>query len=410
MDRRAIVNRANPPRLSRPSPNKPAARAGSPSQTAAGQTASSKPAFAPPPPDGKIIHVEHAVFTSVRSPSGEGYRIAAASPGVRSNEKSEITKHSPSHGGLCGDDPDAVGLSAYPLPTGKTCIAYSRYGGAEHTGRGGQRVVTQIALLDREDYALFECNPVCAGASLAAALVDVPTTTPKPNTILQRLALIAGPPSAPLAAGGFMGQLDALEHLLAAVLTGRRLVIVGAMAPMVMVERILAGVPLSMRPNLTLTVGLKLAPSRTMLLSFIDRDRGETQRVITGHDVAWLDVEEHLEPVRAPEYRTWLELYHRWLTAGRSRELGRLTVRMNHRVTSQALERIATLCNDRDRIDGADVGTLSAIEQRHLRGFASTESEKALLEELLAAISAEKDKRKREQEEKQSPEPSADGA
>ena len=96
------------------------------------------------------VHADQVIFTSIRSPTGEGYRIGAASPGVRSDEKRMIMQRSPSHASLCDESPTAVACSFYRLSTGRHCVASSRYAGVEHTGRGGQRVYTHLVLLDDE--------------------------------------------------------------------------------------------------------------------------------------------------------------------------------------------------------------------------------------------------------------------
>ena len=44
---------------------------------------------------------DQAIFTSIRGPMGEGYRIVAASRGLRPEEKQAITRLSPSHEALC---------------------------------------------------------------------------------------------------------------------------------------------------------------------------------------------------------------------------------------------------------------------------------------------------------------------
>ena len=48
-----------------------------------------------------LLTCDQAIFTSIRTPMGEGYRVIAASRGVRPNEKQSITRNSPSHDSLC---------------------------------------------------------------------------------------------------------------------------------------------------------------------------------------------------------------------------------------------------------------------------------------------------------------------
>ena len=102
---------------------------------------------------------DQAIFTSVRTPMGEGYHIIGASRQLRADEKQAITRNSPSHEGLCpvvdaagADTPEVVGASFYSLPSGRLCVALSCLAGAEHTGRGGQRVYTHSVVFAAGDF------------------------------------------------------------------------------------------------------------------------------------------------------------------------------------------------------------------------------------------------------------------
>ena len=74
---------------------------------------------------GDTLTCDQAIFTSVRTPMGEGYRIIAASRGLSSPEKQAITRMSPSHGALCvspvgeeGSQVDPSAASFYALLSG----------------------------------------------------------------------------------------------------------------------------------------------------------------------------------------------------------------------------------------------------------------------------------------------------
>ena len=88
------------------------------------------------------VTCDQAIFSSVRTPMGQGYQIVAASKGLTPGEKREINQHSPSHGGLCQDGPDAKGVAWYPLSSGRLALAHSADAGAEHSGRGARRTWT----------------------------------------------------------------------------------------------------------------------------------------------------------------------------------------------------------------------------------------------------------------------------
>ncbi|MBN1488521.1 MAG: hypothetical protein JXA69_01270, partial [Phycisphaerae bacterium] len=107
----------------------------------------------------KVVGIDQAIFTCIRTPMGQGYRVVAASRGLRAKESSEIVTHAPSGDGLCDEGPEPVGISFYPLQSGRFCILHSRYAGAEPTGRGGQRAYTRAFVLDAEQLARFGNSP-----------------------------------------------------------------------------------------------------------------------------------------------------------------------------------------------------------------------------------------------------------
>ena len=145
---------------------------------------------------------------------GEGYRIIAASRGLKPAEKQTITRLSPSHDALCrlpesptqrgvrgagsgflacaprtagqtlsesaGDRTDEIRMAAafYVLPTGRLCAAYTCHAGAEHTGRGGQRVYTHNAIFNADEFALCGYNPCNVFRAMHAAGLTTPQLTP----------------------------------------------------------------------------------------------------------------------------------------------------------------------------------------------------------------------------------------
>ena len=82
----------------------------------------------------ETIRCDQAVFTSIRSPMGQGYRVVAASGEIRPDEKAEITARSPSHASLCESDTEPIGLSSYRLASGRRCVGHPLRGGAHRCG------------------------------------------------------------------------------------------------------------------------------------------------------------------------------------------------------------------------------------------------------------------------------------
>ncbi len=150
---------------------------------------------------------DQAIFTSIRTPMGEGYRIVAASRGLRANEKQVITRFSPSHGGLCAPDhvePDkttgVIGVAFYRLPTNRLCVALTCSAGAEHTGRGGQRVYTHNVVFDASEFSRCGFNAFNVIRAMMATGLNTPNLKPSPILDELHLELKSAPDSVETAA------------------------------------------------------------------------------------------------------------------------------------------------------------------------------------------------------------------
>ncbi|HSW46600.1 MAG TPA: hypothetical protein VLM89_13630, partial [Phycisphaerae bacterium] len=110
------------------------------------------------------------MFTSIRSPMGQGYRLIAASGRVKPEEKVDILRCSPSHASLCDESPDALGLLCYPLKTGRYCIGCCLHAGVEHTARGGLRVYTHMVIVEPQVLADLDGDVVRIHAALRGHL------------------------------------------------------------------------------------------------------------------------------------------------------------------------------------------------------------------------------------------------
>ncbi|MBN1361535.1 MAG: hypothetical protein JW993_13135 [Sedimentisphaerales bacterium] len=395
------------------------------------------------------VPADQAVFTSVRSPMGGGYRIVAASPGVRADEKAEMTRRAPSHASLCGDgpdavadEPDAVGLLAYPLASGRYCVALSQYAGWEHTARGGHRVHTHIVVLDRQAYLEFGCNAVRVHAALKEAVGGRPILKPPPK--LGQLSLsphpsvvspsLTAPPSVStgpkggnpargirrdtdqvsevrsrslvaktaraeargscVVHGGFGGQVSSgspkqvsdaraepVLRVVLAMLQGERTLVVGSHGELDLLDKVLVSLPLAVRCSLGVSAGLRYSPSRQLHLCLVCRDQGETQRAARGQNVQWLDIEA-LPACPSSPYDAWLNLTRRWLEAGRDADVEWLTTGMTDEMSPEALARTACICRAIDSVETASLSELAELIGKFVATVADSELEMELLRRL----------------------------
>ena len=344
----------SPPRPSVSNPAIGPPRPGPPSTSAPPRPATGAPRFS-----RETIEVEQAIFTSLRSLTGEGYRLIASSPGLRPNEKTEITRRCPSHGGLC-EGPGVVGLLAFSLPGGRHCVCHVRPAGLEHTGRGGERIYTHAAIIDRVTFERFGADAVRVHAALSQVVVALPPL--EKCATLGSLALpvpaeTAGRASDILAT--VLGREGSAEeagfaYLISEVLRPQAVpwVVVGAQAPMALLDLLLTSVPLSARTRLALSAGITYARERRIDVALIEPDDGLTQRAIKGHSARWFDW-----PVPPEESDSacgqWVKLVRRRLTTGREAELAQLTAALPAQTTGPALEHVAQVAQDMESFESA---------------------------------------------------------
>ncbi len=329
------------------------------------------------------VDVDQAVFTSIRTPMGQGYRIVAAGRGVSREERAWITQRAPSHGSMDRSAPDAMGLLAWPLDSGRYCVGHVQHAGKEHTGRGGQRVYTLFALIDGRDFQRFACNPVRVLRAVRDAAGETPQLKPPPQLPRLTLACTAHGRSTDTHASP-LPVAEAVAHVARAMLHEESCLVIGAPDPIGLIDRTIAALPVSVRTGLSVSAGLTYAPSRRVRLSVARAEPAEAQRAVRGQEIHWLDIAR--PPSRAPSpYDAWLDLAVAWWAAGRQGDLAELTDLMTDTASPEFLERVAAMGRDLDAITGATDSTRASLESR----YAAWTSPHACEELLLSRIRRE---------------------
>lgn len=318
---------------------------------------------------------DQAIFTSIRTPTGQGYRIVAASRGVRADEKADITARSPSHGSLYESGPEPVGLLSCRLSSGRFCVGYVCHAGVEHTGRGGQRVYTQMALLDEAAYRSFDSNPVAVHAVIGKAIGKAgPLLKPPPH--LEPLVLPPGTrdlasPEAP----------DWIWPSAATLLEGHRLVLTGESKPLAMLNWIMLSLPRGLRESVNVSTNLRFSPSRGMHLVLIGSNDLQLLRQLPGQQMqAW--VCDSTPPELAVQFQAWFGLLRRWYREGRFEDIARLTCKICADSPVEALEQVATICEDADRLKDAGPEALDEIVRRYASANGQSPAEQTLVRQL----------------------------
>ncbi len=306
---------------------------------------------------------EQAIFTSIRTPTGEGYRIIAASSGLRPEEKQAITRLSPSHNGLCAEDPESPcadssmpGTAFYQLPTGRLCVAYSCLAGAEHTGRGGQRVYTQNLVFLVDDFRGWGSNPFAILRAMRCAGLCEPQLKPSPvldtvelnpDSLIQRADTHAGL----VAITGGWGHA-----VLQDAMDGRRVVfnLDGGWAEAV--EILMLGVPAQRRAEISFAAGLHFTASRPHLITLLSDADQQAKRRLIGQPVTYLDANGSEPPETRPS--KWLAFVDRFWSEGALDALDTRTLREFPDVTGPGMERLGALFNELDSLASKDLGAL----------------------------------------------------
>ncbi len=310
------------------------------------------------------VMCDQAVFSSVRTPTGQGYRIIAASKGLTPEEKRDITTRSPSHGGLCDEGPDASAVAFYRLSTGRLALSYSCDAGAEHTGRGVRRIYTHITVIAESDFARFGYNP--SNVLMAVDACGVLQVQLKPPHILDELVLRPSNRTDPERAAAAAKRCGAqwVVYALSLVLGNQRVVTGGTFDPGDWIEAVLFGVPGPLRADVSFSAGLRYTVGRPYGLSAVNGDLQKARRLVRGQKVTYLEPESQ-EAAPAPNNSAWLRMVEYHYRDGRCKTLAELTSQPIPDCSMAALDRIAVLALDADVAASArTVDLLKLVEDR----------------------------------------------
>lgn len=300
-------------------------------------------------PPGAVA-CEQAVFTAIRSATGQGYRVIAASAGLDPTESSEIIQRTPAVGGLCVDSPDAVGVSFFGLSTGRYAILLTCHAGKEPTGRGGRRTYTRILVIDADGLRRFNNNPFAVLRSIEEG--DGLTVDLTPPRVLPPLQVVATPSSDPhyLAEAAMQAGATRLAALVDGLLAGRSFVVATEGDLLTLTESLLLALPAPMRPQISLSFGVPFTASRPHRLVVISGASPVVRQRMTGTPYAFVDVADRADPPAAE---------HPWAIA-----VGRLI---------GTVEGASQLLAVADRCTAAEAGAMDRLAALCLaRGLAET--------------------------------------
>ena len=352
-------------------------------------------------------HADHAIFTSVRSPMGEGYRIIAASAGIRPEERMEVTRRAPSHGGLSAQCESSLGILGVPLSSGRYCVGLVRHAGREHTARGGLRVHSHFVFLSVEQFARYACDPWLVTAFIAALDGETPPLKPPPN--LPPLDLGEGDAQLPRLSPHIPAvEIAWYSNITRSAMAGEPMVACGASLSAGCEQLAWRLLPRVFRCRRAMSIGLAYSPARPVDLFFADRTTDETRRaaaaLVTGSaprafsprpqvpssTIRWIHPSEHMVTIPADgaagaSLEPWLDLMQRTLASGRGAEFVRIADAIDADATPDGLATTASMYDHLERIYTADVELLDQLTQRYAGCATTCTTQTMLLDRLRQA-------------------------
>ncbi|MBI1827463.1 MAG: hypothetical protein HY287_05315 [Planctomycetes bacterium] len=305
----------------------------------------------------KPLVCDQVIFTSTRTPTGEGYRVIAASKKVRTDEKQTITRLSPSHDSLCDEGaPDLenerpLGLicaaALYALPSSRLCLAASMLAGDEQTGRGGKRIYTLNLIFSPDDWAGFGFNPFAILRALARSEHVTPQLKP-PSTLP---SIILAPTGSDFVAGGagvvFSGITpNARRQILVEVLLQNDCLVPISKSWLECAEGVLLGAPAPLRAKISFSAGLRFCTTRHHRLEILALDTTAKARLASSN-VHCIDPTTNASTAG----NLWTEFVERHWNRGDLEGLARRTSRPFSSCALDSLNRIASLYNQIDQLD-----------------------------------------------------------
>ena len=333
-----------------------------------------------------ILLCDQAIFTSIRTPTGEGYRIIAASRDLKPIEQQAITRSSPSHDALCLPDDenelDTFGASFYRLPTGRLCVAYSCFAGVEHTGRGGKRVYTHNIIVDEVGFTASGYNPFAILRAMDAAGLHAPTLKPKNPLPQIELTLDETDGHALPAAFGCMLTPEWRRWIVDALLDGQSLIVNLTERWTANAEAFLLALPGPIRADLSFGAGLHYSMARAHRLSFVHDDPNVVKSKSAGHNLVFVDPSAQPAPDATPS--AWASFVDRHWQHDAAATLAERTSQPFTDVSVEACQRVAGIYDAIDRVDGCEVADLLDLVGTRLVK-PENEIEARLTDELLLA-------------------------
>ncbi len=236
------------------------------------------------------MQIEHAIFTSAKTPQRDGYHVVCSSPGVAAEDLRELAQWGPTHDSLLPAALNTGSVNFHQLPSGNWNVARTVQAGEEYSGRAGQRIYTHSLVLGEKAFQQFSNDPfrlleaaVASGRLMAHD--DLPNVL-EPFTLVGR--------AAPVDRGAVQKLLSRFEperiaYLVGSAVSGARMGVVTIGSGADIFAGLLSLLPVECRRQLNFTTGLKHSTQRPFQMQILPDDETEQRRIIRNQN--WLIID-----------------------------------------------------------------------------------------------------------------------
>lgn len=313
---------------------------------------------------------------------GEGYRIIAKSAGVKANEAAELPQRAPSHGGLCDKSPDAHGMIALLLESGRYAIGFCRHAGREHTARGGHRVHTHFVFVDESQYGAFDCDPWEIANAIAAADGDAPMLKARPS--LEPISLLRVANTAYQSA--IQSNPGAALSLIRRLLSDDKIVVDANNLTTDLIRIAWRLTPAFRRRTIgSISTGVNFAPARKLTASFITGDTTNTRSLLAERPERWLTINGG-DQADGFQPSMWIAHIENSIADENTEEAVELCDELTHEFTAKELDKTVSFFTVVEEIAVADRSQLARIELSLAAFTPKSPTQHRLVNEGLAAV------------------------
>ncbi len=214
-----------------------------------------------------MVFIEQAIFTSDLGSASEGYRVAAASPGVTSDNLDLLHAWGPGSESLVDPSPGGVSFNFFPLTEDQYCVSRTTNSGWESANSRPRRTYSQCLIVPQEIFERFANNPFqVLRAAMAAGKLEVYHELPRrlePLELVGRSETVSGALLIKLCRG--VG-LEILTTFVNAALEKPVLVLTQSEQPAFLISGLFNCIPVECRPQFSFSTGLRFSAKRPFRL------------------------------------------------------------------------------------------------------------------------------------------------